>query len=124
MPARRYPKSGDPRLKTKSYRAIVAHWQNLKPEQCQAPRCLLPGVAIRYTLPRTSASLDVGHLTPRETDTRQVWQISDTRPEHQRCNRAAGVAMIRARGRGRTRATNWSDSRAPGVELAITSDEW
>lgn len=129
MPARRYPSSGDPRLKTKSYKAIVKHWKRIKQEQCEAPRCLLPGTPIRYELPRTSASLDVGHIIDRDTDPRQTWTIADTRPEHQRCNRAAGLAKAKLKQR-RSNSTRYSTPpttlRAVSVhtELSTDAERW
>jgi hypothetical protein len=96
MPAKRLQPSGDPALKTASWRAIRAYWIGIADPHCHATRCLLPGQPIRYTGRRGPDSLDVGHTTPRARDTRTTWTIPDTRPEHARCNRAAG-AKIRTR---------------------------
>jgi len=120
MPAKSYPISGDPRLKTKSYKAIVKYWRTVRQEHCEAPRCLLRGVPIRYAYPRTSASLDVGHILPRDQDTRTVWQIEDTRPEHQLCNRSAGTGVKQARANARRPAR----PDMTGPELSATPDEW
>lgn len=82
--------TGDPRLKTKSWSAIKAYWRNRREPECQSPDCLLPGIPIRYDGPRGPDSLDVGHLLPRDVDMRRTWSLHETRPEHQRCNRAHG----------------------------------
>jgi 5-methylcytosine-specific restriction endonuclease McrA len=129
VPARRYPSSGDPRLKTKSYKAIVKYWQRLKPEQCEATRCLLQGIPISYTKPRTQASLDVGHIIDRDTDPRQTWTVADTRPEHQRCNRAAGLVKAKLKGANggrRPSSTPHTTLRAVGVhtELSTDAERW
>jgi 5-methylcytosine-specific restriction endonuclease McrA len=127
MVARAYPKTGDPRLKTASYRAILRYWQALKPEQCEADRCLLPGRAITYTVPRTQTSMDVGHVVPRLVDTRRTWVVADTRPEHQRCNRAAGLAEAKRRGANGGRTPTRSPrllQPADKGERSITAGEW
>lgn len=95
MRTRRDPRNGDPRLKTREWRRIVAAWQRLQPTQCEATPCRLPGIPITYTTPRTRTSLDVGHLTPRALDTRRVWTIDDTRPEHSHCNQSHGSSVKR-----------------------------
>lgn len=87
------PRNGDPRLKTRQWQAIVNAWNRLQPQQCEATHCLLPGTPITYTTPRTPTSLDVGHKTPRNTDTRRTWTIDDTRPEHATCNRTEGTTI-------------------------------
>lgn len=100
MPGKRYAPTGDARLKTGSWAAIKAYWRQQRPEQCQAARCLLPGVPIRYDGERGPDSLDVGHKLGRDVDPRRVWQVWETRPEHARCNRSAGATYgNRKRGR-------------------------
>jgi 5-methylcytosine-specific restriction endonuclease McrA len=91
MPPKRLQPSGDPALKSAAWRAVRAYWVAVATPQCQAPRCLLPGVPIRYTGKRGPDSLDVGHRVPRARDGRTTWAIADTRPEHARCNRSAGA---------------------------------
>lgn len=90
MPPRFAP-TGDPRLKTYSWAGIKRHWRKQREAQCQAGRCLLPGVPIRYDGPRGPDSLDVGHRLGRDVDPRHEWTVDETRPEHQRCNRSAGA---------------------------------
>jgi hypothetical protein len=90
----------DARRGSANWKRIRATWQQRRPTECQAERCLLPGVPITYTLPRNRASLDVGHINPAITDPRSTWRIEDTRPEHARCNRSAGVNLGRARAAG------------------------
>jgi hypothetical protein len=80
-------------LSTAAWRKIVAYWQAQRRPTCEATRCLLPGVAIRYTGKRGPDSLDVGHKVLRAVDDRTVWQVEDTRPEHARCNRAEGARV-------------------------------
>jgi hypothetical protein len=92
MPAKRFQGNGDPALKTKQWKAIKAYWQRTRHPTCEADRCLLPGTPIRYDGERGPDSLDVGHKQTRDTDARRIWNIADTRPEHERCNRSAGQA--------------------------------
>lgn len=98
MPPRRQP-TGDPALATPGWRAIRAYWQAQALPDCQAPRCLLPGVPIRYTGNRGIDSLDVGHKGMRDQDTRTTWTVAETRPEHSRCNRSAGARYRQAKHR-------------------------
>jgi hypothetical protein len=84
------PRNGDPRLKTRQWRAIVNAWTRLQPVVCEATPCLLPTHPITYTPTRTRTSLDVGHKIPRAIDQRTTWTIDDTRPEHQYCSRSHG----------------------------------
>jgi hypothetical protein len=86
-------KNGDPRLKTRSWQAIVAHFQRQQPTHCEATPCLLPGIPITYTPTRTRTSLDVGHKIPRAIDTRLTWTIADCRPEHAACSRSHGARV-------------------------------
>lgn len=92
MPSRRAPITGDPRLKTGAWADIKRHWQRERRPQCEAGRCLLPGVPIRYDGPRGPDSLDVGHRLGRDVDPRHTWTVDETRPEHERCNRSAGAS--------------------------------
>lgn len=98
MPPRKQP-TGDPALATPAWRAIRAYWQDQAHPDCQAPRCLLPDVPIRYTGRRGIDSLDVGHKDMRDQDTRNTWTLADTRPEHARCNRSAGASYRQAKHR-------------------------
>lgn len=118
MPGKRYP-NGDPRLKTRSYKAIVAYWNQIRPTRCEAPHCLLRGKPITYGPTRTSTSLDVGHKQPRQQDTRQTWAIEDTRPEHQHCNRSAGRAISAAPAVARAARPHLT-----GPEQSATPDAW
>lgn len=113
MPSR---PSGDPRLKTPAWRAIVAHWTRLQPTDCQATRCLLPNIPIQYGGRRGPAHLDVGHIAYRVADQRQTWRLEDTRPEHARCNRTAGVHL----GHARRQARRHRNQPRP----ALTLDDW
>jgi hypothetical protein len=83
----------DPRMGTPQWKQIRAYWQSIRPEQCEATRCLLPGEPITYTEQRTRTSLDVGHILDRNGDERTQWTITDTRPEHAHCNRSAGASI-------------------------------
>lgn len=112
MPAKRLQPSGDPALKTYQWLAIVGYWRAHAPTQCQAPRCLLPGVPIRYDGRRGPDSLDVGHKSMRDASARSTWQIADTRPEHARCNRSAGARY------------RWAKHRPRGRPHPITSQQW
>jgi hypothetical protein len=113
---RRASKGTDPRLQSASWRAIVAYWQQQRSPHCMAPRCMLPGLPIRYTGRRGPDSLDVGHLVDRARDQRTVWTVADTRPEHSRCNRSAGAsAGNRKRGRAR---------RARRSVLSLVLNDW
>jgi hypothetical protein len=90
-------------MHTPTYLAIRKHWQALlatrwgrgEPMHCEADRCLLPGLPIQHGGTRTPAHLDVGHRVPIVLDPRRTWTIDDTRPEHARCNRSAGVNLGR-----------------------------
>ena len=77
---------------------IKKHWVDLALPRCQSPHCLMPGVPIDYTKPRTRpASLNVGHVMPVWMATQmgwtdqQIWCIENTRPEHRRCNIVDGA---------------------------------
>lgn len=109
----------DKRRNTYQWKRIQRYWAALKPNDCQATTCLLPGIPIRYTQPRGPDSLDVGHIHSVINDPRQAWTIADTRPEHARCNRSAGVNLGRARTKLRNASKAWV-----GVEQATTSGQW
>jgi hypothetical protein len=88
-------------LKHPTWRAVCRHWQRQLRQhglQCQAPRCLAPGLPIARQ-PGTDWSLDVGHITDRDTAHAQGWTvaqanaIANTRPEHRKCNRTAGARV-------------------------------
>ena len=89
--------SGDPRLKTRSWQAIVARWNQLQPQRCESPRCKAPTVPIQYGGRRGPYHLDVGHKVDRKHDDRTTWTIEDTRPEHATCNRAGGADITNGR---------------------------
>lgn len=89
------PSTGDPRLKTPSWRAIVRYFNTTRPTHCEATPCRLPGQPITYTPNRTRTSLDVGHITPRAFDTRRTWTLADCRPEHAYCSRSHGQKVKR-----------------------------
>ena len=93
MRTRKDPRNGDPRLKTKEWKAIRKAWLHLQPETCQATPCLMPGTPIQYEGKRGPAHLDVGHKIPRALDTRRTWTINDTRPEHAHCGQSHGTQI-------------------------------
>jgi hypothetical protein len=125
MAKRRWASQDDKRLKTRQYQKIVTHWKNYVAEMtrqgsavyCEAPLCLLKGIPIRVGGTRTPAHLDVGHKIAREHDPRPRWTLADTRPEHARCNRVAGVAIREAKRATQPRVT----TPAP---LSINNNEW
>ena len=105
----------DPSLKTEAWRRVRAHWIARR-EPCA--RC---GRDIDYDTPvRTWRSLDVGHVVDRVTARALGWTVaeindlSNTQPEHQRCNREAGVILGNRRRR---------PGAARGVR-PIEADEW
>lgn len=118
MRTRQDPRNGDPRLKTREWKRIVAAWQRLQPVVCEATPCLLPHLPITYTPMRTRTSLDVGHRDPRILDARTTWTIDDTRPEHARCNRSNGQ-------QARTTNKRIKTIKAIGVdEQAKSASKW
>lgn len=111
---RRTPSTGDPALKTPARRALREQIRRLG-LPCQASRCLLPGVPVDYrTGARGPAAYVLGEIHPR-------WLGGDpadpanVRPEHWRCNAAAGAAITNTIRRARSRrrrhrpatATRW-----------------
>ena len=105
----------DPLLTGGIWRKVRAYWI------AQRLPCARCGRAIDYdTVPRYWRSLDVGHVVDRVTARGQGWTdeqinaVSNTQPEHQRCNREAGVTL----GNQRRRAL---PARAP---RPIEADEW
>lgn len=124
MVASLFPISGDPRLKTAQWRALVAEWRKILRRDpaypCQSPRCLLPGLPIRTEGKRGPDSLDVGHILDRVTDPRTTWTLDDTRAEHARCNRSAGTQVRVARQTGRPMPA----PRRQAGEQASGSNRW
>lgn len=85
---------GDPLLKRGDWRAAVAYWRS-STEPCA--RCGEP--IDRRPGRRGPWSLDVGHIVSRAharelgwTET-QMNALTNTQPEHQRCNRKHGSAL-------------------------------
>ena len=80
----------------KTWQGVVTTWRGIKPGECLAPRCLAPsGRAIVHG--HRLWGLDIGHIVSVLEATRMGWTIeqmntlSNTRPEHRRCNRSAGA---------------------------------
>lgn len=130
-PKRRWTSQDDPRLKTPSYRAILKYWADLIEKanrtggwvECQAPNCLLKNIPIKSGGPRTPAHLDVGHIIPRTTDQRQTWNIEDTRPEHARCNRSAGIKITQAI-KARKKAQAQQQGTTTPIAMTINNNDW
>lgn len=127
MAKRRWASQDDPRLHTPSWLAIRRAWQAQLTYldqhggalYCEADSCLLPGVPIQCGGPRTPAHLDVGHRIPRDRDPRLTWDITDTRPEHARCNRSQGRRDNAAKQRAQR------DQRpTTTTELTVSNNEW
>lgn len=98
------PATGDPLLKTAGWLAVRAYWI------AQRGPCGRCGGAIDYDYPvRYWASLDVGHIVGRDQarllgwTAAQINDLSNTQPEHSRCNRRGGARYGNAK-RGRIRA--------------------
>jgi DNA/RNA endonuclease G (NUC1) len=101
MPA----KETDPNLKGAAWKAVRRHWLQKAPR----PPCARCGAEIDYTGPRGPWSLDIGHIVGRDIARRLGWteeeinHLSNTQPEHARCNRRDGVRYGN-RKRGRIKA--------------------
>ena len=82
----------DPLITGAAWKAVRAHWMRVRGPCARCGRPIDYDRADRYW-----ASLDVGHIVSRDraralgwTDA-QINAINNTQPEHQRCNRVAGV---------------------------------
>lgn len=126
---RRWTSQDDPRLHTASWLDIRETWRMRLAAAikegggiyCEAPICKARGVPIQQGGVRGPWHLDVGHIIPREHDTRLTWTIEDTRPEHARCNRSAGVEV----GRRKAMARRAAMRQAQGTQsMTINNDDW
>ena len=104
--------ASDPLLTGGTWRKIRAHWIR------QRQPCARCGQPIDYeTTPRYWRSLDVGHIIDRVTARAAGWTdaqinaLTNTQPEHQQCNREAGVRLGNQR-------------RTPTTPNPITSRRW
>ena len=131
MPTTRRQKdtrTGDPRLKTPSWKRIVAHWRRKVEEEttaggavyCQATPCRMPGVPIKVGGRRGPTHLDVGHHDPRATDDRTEWTIDDTRPEHQHCSRSHGSALANIKRKANAQLHHAEQRK----NLTISNNDW
>ena len=82
----------------KSWVATVKVWQRRRPTECEAPKCQrLDGRAILPGHPLWG--MDVGHIVSVRDALRAGWSIEEinavtnSRPEHARCNRHAGAKV-------------------------------
>ena len=102
----------DQTLSTKGWAKVKAHWIRLQLRQCQATRCLLPGVPIDYAPPYTKrTSFSCGHIVPRWKAKALGWSveqingIANTRPEHAYCGKVDGARMGQQRQRAKIKVT-------------------
>jgi hypothetical protein len=91
--------TGDPLLKGRDWVAIKAHWRRMR-----GP-CARCGGEIDYDQARRYwRSLDIGHIVSRQAARAMGWTkqqtnaLSNTQPEHQRCNRGASSTTRSERG--------------------------
>src|SRR6059058_501283 len=90
----------NPLYSSRAWAEVKQHWITLAIPCCRAANCLMPGIPIDYTKPRTKPnSLNVGHITPvwaayaMGWTAQQTWSIANSRPEHRRCNLVEGARM-------------------------------
>lgn len=129
MPPKKKWRPADPRLQTRSWRNIVATWQQRIRDEtanggwiaCEAQPCLIPGTPIRIGTPRGPTHLDVGHKIPRALDKRLTWTITDTRPEHSYCSRKAGSSLANQLKKQRQAET---ERTKPKEQFTIKNDDW
>jgi hypothetical protein len=60
-------------------------------------------------------ALDVGHIKEQDLDPRKMYAPNETRPEHARCNRAAGARYVNRKRGGRYVAR---------YAILVTSRKW
>ena len=113
------PYQGDPIYKSKAWKRVQAYWQDKAAHEqlhCEAPICLSRhGTGIETG--NGAWSLDAGHIVGVHEARAMGWTdleicaLSNSRPEHRRCNRTAG-AVYGNRVRGRQPRPNPLTSRA------------
>jgi hypothetical protein len=107
--------TGDPLLKRADWRAAIAYWRG-----SNAPCARCGGRIDRRSKTRGPDSLDVGHVVSRYEARRLGWTdeqinaLSNTRPEHARCNRADGARLGNA---------NRREAAGPPRQ-PLTSESW
>lgn len=98
----------DPALCTTARRRVIDHWRGLAIPTCQHPACAWPDMPIWYgerppgrcAHPKGQPclhrlTLDVDEIIPRHLGGRAD-TVSNTRPTHAGCNRAAGARITNA----------------------------
>lgn len=113
--------AGDPLLKTRAWRAIIAHWRDrdLNPDPLPCARC---GDPVDRDLPYPHpGSLQVGHIVERDRARAMGWTDEDlldvrvTQPEHMTCGSSAGATYRQAKAH---------PTPAPSPRRAVTSKRW
>ena len=85
----------DPLYQRKDWRKVVAFWQARQGLECQAPTCLCPHGRLIVDA-EGPWRLECGHIVAKHMARQLGWSdeqinhLSNSRPEHSRCNRSAG----------------------------------
>lgn len=115
------PPTTDPRLTSKTRARIKNHWRKQRTPWCQHPHCKHPNTPIDYDAPPgTTFALDIDEITPR-ADGGDPEDLTNTRPTHATCNRAAGAHHTNTRHAHRTRQRPDGDGQSG---LTLRDDQW
>jgi hypothetical protein len=106
----------DPIYKRRDWREVNTFWRSRNNLECQAPTCLCP-----HGRPIVDSEgpwrLECGHIVAKHMARQLGWSdaqinhLSNSRPEHSRCNRSAGT-------------TYGNTVRDRALPVPITSRDW